>query len=182
MLESLCDVRQVMESFWLADIMKGGPFDPSAYLERLAVERGRLAGLNIGQIESGIHDGHRLVRYKGGMWRSMVVQLADCSVWPHMGGRRWATGPVLRVVEMLPRMGASTDRLLQMARMVSLWISDLPLIVFQRGRAAGQFRIDDGCHRAVAAYMAGYRQMPAFSRGVGGRHKLEWKWEGDGAA
>ena len=59
-----------------------------------------------------------------------------------------------------------------------LWFAELPLVVFRRKRAVDQFRIDDGCHRAVAAYIAGFRHAFAYIGEYGGRSKLGWSWAG----
>jgi hypothetical protein len=65
-----------------------------------------------------------------------------------------------------------------MARGVLLQFADLPLIVFRRKRSAEQFRIDDGCHRAVAYYLAGFRQAFAYVGEYHGPGELSWHWKG----
>jgi hypothetical protein len=65
-----------------------------------------------------------------------------------------------------------------MALSAQLWFAELPLVVFSRKRAADQFRVDDGCHRAVAAYLAGFRQAFAYIGEYRGSGELNWSWDG----
>jgi hypothetical protein len=168
----------VKASFRLADALKDGPFDPDGFRDRLAAERSRLAQLSEEQLDLGIRDPERRVRYGGARWRLTVVELAHCSVWPHMGGRQWASGPVPRVAADLPTRGLPEDRLHSKARVARLAFADLPLIMFRRKRSAEQFRLDDGCHRAVAYYVAGFRQAFAYVGEYQGPGELAWPWEG----
>ncbi len=179
MLGVPCEPRSVRECFLLAEAMKDGPFDPRGYHDRLSSERRRIAGLSDEQVARGITDAARLARFTCATWRLSVVELACCSVWPRMGRRQWATGPAPRVAGELRARGEPGDRLWQMAEAVQLPIADIPLIVTCRRRSAQQFRIDDGSHRAVAYYLAGFRQAFAYVGTAGGGDRLVWPWEGE---
>ena len=178
MLDVACDPREVKACFLLADAMNHGPFDPIGYHESLTTNRSRIAQRTEQQLDQEIRDPERRVRYNGGKWRLAVVELSKCSVWPQMGSRPWARGPVSRVARELQTYGRSDDRLNSMARVVQLSFADLPLIVFRRKRTAEQFRIDDGCHRAVAYYVAGFRQAFVFIGEYQGQSELTWAWDG----
>lgn len=179
MFDMPCKPREVKECFLLADALKAGPFDPRGYRDRLASERRRIASMSEGQLDREISDPDRRARYSGGTWRLTVVELACCSVWPRMGGRQWATGPIPDVAEELRAHVDSADPLFEIAKNVQLSFSDIPLIVFRRKRSAQQYRIDDGCQRAVAYYLAGFRQAFAYVGVYEGRGELGWVWEGE---
>lgn len=178
MLNMPCIARDVKACYLLAEALKHGPFDLCGYRDRVASERHRIASLSEDQLDQGIPDPDRRTRYSGGTWRRSVVELACCSVWPQMGKRQWAAGLVSRVVEELRVKGGSADELYERAKIVQISFADNPLIVFRRKRTAEQFRIDDGCHRAVAYYLAGFRHAFAYVGMYEGSCALRWNWEG----
>jgi hypothetical protein len=179
MFEALCVPRFVKECFLLANALKTGPFDPDSYRANAASERRRLAGSSDLHIELGITDLKRRSRYNNGTWLLTVVDLESCSVWPRMGERNWATGPVRQVAERLKTRGDVTDKLWDMTKFIRQPFSEVPVIVFERRSNPRQFRIDDGCHRAIAYYLAGFRQAFALVGKVDGKYNLDWRWEGD---
>jgi hypothetical protein len=61
---------------------------------------------------------------------------------------------------------------------IQFTFADIPLVVIRRESSAVQFRIDDGCHRAIAYYLAGFRQAFAYVGQYQGEHKLNWPWDG----
>lgn len=178
MLQSRCEARPVKECYLLANVLKAGPFDPQGFRDRLAAERSRIANLPADEIDHLISDMHRRRRYNGAMWQFSIVTLDTCSVWPCMGGRRWVAGRVSRVASELPKFGQSSDRLFAMAWATPLSFAEIPLIVFCRKESTTEYRIDDGCHRAVAYYLAGLRQAFAYVGSYDGPGKLTWPWEG----
>ena len=174
--ELQCNAREVKEALLVADALKSGPFEPQGFRERLVNERTRVGQLTDIEVERSITDHNRLKRYNGGTWVRTVVNLADCSVWQGMGSRHWATGTVQKVVEQLRKQGRSTDRLFAMSGLFQLFLEEQPLIVFRRSQTPRQYRIDDGCHRAVAYFLAGLRQAPAYVGSYDGPAKLDWPW------
>jgi hypothetical protein len=182
MLGESCDKREVQVCYLVAKALgREGrdPFDPAAFRERLAAERARVESLSAGELDQAVTDDYRRLRYVGAPWRWSVVELARCSVWKHMGGRLWATGPVPRVAEAFRSQGKPDDQMHAMVTVPHLTFAELPLIVFRRKSSADQFRIDDGCHRAVAYYLAGFRQAFAYVGEYHGRGALDWRWEGE---
>jgi hypothetical protein len=179
MFEALCSPRSVKECFLLANALKTGPFDPESYRAKAGLERRRLAEISDTQIDQQVTDGYRRRRYNHATWLLTVVDLASCSVWNPMGQRNWATGPVSQVAERLKTLGDSTDRLWDMTQFIQQPFSEVPIIVFERKSNCRQFRIDDGCHRAVAYYLAGFRQAFAIVGKVDPKYNLDWRWEGD---
>lgn len=179
MFKADCLPRQVKECFLLAETLKTGPFDAAGYQNCLTLEQKRIAGLSEEQVNQRITDSDRRSRYNNGTWLLTVVDLAACSVWPRMDGRLWATGPVNRVAERLKTQDDPTNKAWAILKFIQQSFSEVPLIVFRRNSNPCQFRIDDGCHRAVAYYLAGFRQAFAFVGVVDGKHNLNWRWEGD---
>jgi hypothetical protein len=178
MLEVPCCAREEKEALILANMLKAGPFDPDGFRAKLASERARLAGLPAPTMDQAVHDAHRRKRYNAASWVFSVIDLGSCSVWPHMGSKLWAKGLVSKVAADIPVQAGMEDKLWQVKTTIRLSFADLPLIVFRRKRSASQFRIDDGCHRAVAYFVAGFRQAFAYVGTVADDLNHSWPWEG----
>jgi hypothetical protein len=179
MVDRRCEAREVKECLLLADALKSGPFESHGFRNRVVQEWQRISKLSVAHIDQTITDSSRRTRYSNGTWMLTVVDLASCSVWPRMGQRQWATGPVPCVAQKVWERGGASDKIIEMVRAVRLSFAEVPLIVFRRKQSPQQFRIDDGCHRAVAYYLAGFRQAFAFVGDYNGPHELNWPWEGE---
>jgi hypothetical protein len=177
MLETDCDPRQVKEALLLADRLKGGPFEPEGFRERLRLERERLTALSIVEIDREIKADRRR-RLSEARWVLTVVTLDQCSVWPAMDERKWATGPVDRVAVRLQREGDRDNKVWKILGVVQQTFADLPLTAFRRKSNPAQYRIDDGSHRAVAYYLAGFREAFAYVGRVRDELNHHWPWEG----
>ena len=109
MIQLLATVREVKECFVLANALKSGPFTSESFRAKAALERQRLNELSGEQLDREVTDANRLRRFDNGNWEFTVVELDSCSVWPHMGQRNWATGPVGHVAAQFENCGDSTD-------------------------------------------------------------------------
>jgi hypothetical protein len=163
-------------------IGNGLTLDASTLRSKLAEFRAELTSLSDTDLEIKVGDSDRVRHYKNAQWVSSEVELARCWVWPAMGGIAWASGRLSAVAEKfsLPTLFPLTDekrvKLDSIAGDLAVISNRLPIIVFvQDGarcpglhpsydgkRGDGEFDIDDGCHRAIAAWQAGHRMLPAF--------------------
>jgi hypothetical protein len=113
----------------------------------------------------------------------MAVELTCCAVWPEMGkkegeaDKRWASGPVDKAAEEFRKH--PKDRVWEMVKTAELSIAHLPIVVLRRNSVRTQFRIDDGCHRAVAFYLAGGRLALAYVGQIAPEINEGWRWEGE---
>ena len=113
-------------------------------------------------------------------WTRETVPLDHCWVWPLLGhdpaegiDRTWAVGSVPMVANSC--RGQVSDPLQGMAsRWQEIPFSEMPLVVVRVEGRADRFRIDDGNHRAVAAWMAGDVRAQAF---VGVIHRVNEMWD-----
>lgn len=153
--------------------MKLGPFDDAGFEQRLRSERDRIALQNDAALIDGVHDHSRQRRYRAASWSFGVIDLAACAIWPGMGERPWPCLTVPAAAERLSRLPRG-DRLHSMLLTLHRTIEQIPLVVFTRGRNAAQFRIDDGCHRAVSYCRAGVQRAPAFVGRYDGPGRLQW--------
>src|SRR5437867_2762780 len=101
MFEIPCEPRRVKEVFAVAQRMKRGSFDEAGYRVKLLAEQAHVAAHTDVALDTEVTDHHRLVRINRGKWTLRVVNLEDCAVWPAMGKRTWARGPVPKVAEAL---------------------------------------------------------------------------------
>jgi hypothetical protein len=175
---SRCGRRAVKEAFVLANRMKDGPFTVDGFVEQLCRHAEWVESLDAETLDSFVTDEHRLRRYNEGTWTLRQVDLDRCTVWPTMGGRAWAKGPVDKVTELLRRHGNRSDRIWQMAEHVNLFRATLPLVVIASKRDATKLRIDDGCLGAVACYLAGVHQAIALVGKVPDNINHAWPWTG----
>src|SRR5262249_34691441 len=94
MVDHQCDGRRVKEALILADRLKAGPFDRDGFRAAVTRARADLTALTLPQIDKMVEDEQRLLRFNEAKWVLEEVDLDRISVWPEMGGREWAKGPV----------------------------------------------------------------------------------------
>ena len=171
--------RQVHEAFLLADALKGGWVGRPSFELRMEQVKQELSAHSDIKLESLVQDRARRMRFEKAIWCFETVSLEQCSVWPHMGGKTYATGSVPQAAERFLKHCEKDYRIFDMVEFAKQRLYDvLPLIVFKRKSGSG-YRIDDGSHRAVARYLAGDREAAAFVAVAPPRWNLKWKWEGD---
>jgi hypothetical protein len=95
-----------------------------------------------------------------------------------MGGRVWAKGPVGTVAAGFRERNDQTDRIWEIVTAVEVIRADLPLILLRGRSDLARLRTEDGCHRAVAYYLAGLRRAVAYVGTVRDEINLTWQWEG----
>jgi hypothetical protein len=160
----------------------GLTLDARTLRSQLAEFRAELTSLSDTDLEIKVGDSDRVRHYKNAQWVSSEVELARCWVWPAMGGIAWASGKLPAVAEkfslpaQFPLTGEKKVKLDLIAGSMAVISNCFPIIVFvQDGarcpglhpsydieRGEGEFDNDDGCHRAIAAWQAGYRRLPAY--------------------
>jgi len=171
-------VRQVKEAYAIALAMSAGPFDESSYVSRLAAERARVVSLPDSRLDLEVTDDLRLRRISEGTWTLRPVELSNCAVWPEMGNRKWAMGLVPTMATQLQKPDHRDDIIWTIARTTArITHSVLPLIVIRRKSSPEHFRIDDGCHRAVAYWLVGYREAMAYVGTVPEQLNHKWPWQ-----
>jgi hypothetical protein len=155
--------------FVLADRMKGParaaadvtPESVGRFREQLERERERLADLPPSDIDLiiGGRDASRLRRYNAAKWTKESISLETCHVPDGMGRKSWMRGKTVpeAAAEFVSREGEKSRVWLMKGR-VRLFLEPLPIIVLADAK---ENRIDDGSHRAVAAWLAGHREMVA---------------------
>lgn len=173
MFERQAELRDVAASFLLADQMKKGPFDHVKFLERLATIRSGLDATSCEELTAKVEDSARRKRYLHGDWKLAIVDLDQCHVWPSFGGRAWAKGTVKSVCQDFERRANRQDKVFKIIRSIELPLALLPLIVIRFNDDDRSFRIDDGSHRAVAYYIAGFRQALAYVGSVPAKYNLK---------
>jgi len=120
-------------------------------------------------------DPGRLQRLKSLDWSLEVVALEDVGVYPHFGGfpRQWSYGNVIDTAKALSTGTEFPEKRDHVLSMVSKWMTIIkflpPILVpgeMLRSRdpeyKKTKWTIDDGNHRAVAAAIAGARNIVAF--------------------
>jgi hypothetical protein len=177
MLQGQCTQRQVKEAVILADKLKDGPFDPDGFKKKLAEVQNEIRPLSENSIDEKYFKDHqdRLRRINEGHWVPGVVDLENCLTWPHFGGRECATGPVNVIADSVRNQHNPADRLWEMVKHVHLYFVSLPLVVIRMNKNPTKFFIDDGAHRAVSSYLAGFRESFAYVGVV--REDINHKWE-----
>jgi len=173
--------RQVKEAVVLADKLKNGPFDPIEFKRKLAEARAELQSLSESDIEKAHFKDHqdRLRRINEGQWVLGIVELENCLTWPHFGGRKQIeAGPVNVTAEFVRSQNDPNDRLWEMVKHVHLFLLNLPLVVIRMSKNPIKFFIDDGAHRAVAYYLAGFREAFVFIGVVREDINHRWEWPG----
>jgi hypothetical protein len=166
--------REVKECLLLANKMKDGPFDQMGFSSELERFKTTLASLPLEQIDQSIRekDPRRFTRYTEANWTLTVVSLERCRVWPKMGGRDWPAEYVNLVANDLVKQ--ADEKFWAMGNLAQLFFAAIPLIIIRPTSSADQLRIDDGCHRAIAYYLAGFRQAFAFVGDYQGEAAERW--------
>jgi len=158
---------EAKRAFVVADWMKSASRCKSQeeFLILLRAEQTRVSKLHETEMDQIIQrDESRLERFQTLDWQLRTVRLRDCHVYPRMGKRAWAVGCVSDVAAAFNRLEPSLSRIWKMKLFASLF-TELPLIVLED---AGKLTIDDGSHRAIAMYLSGIRDVPAY---VGAKKK-----------
>lgn len=110
--------------------------------------------------EIGTRDATRLRRNSRAARFFGLISLSDCFVYNRMGSRKWIGNMLVpQAADSIRQKNDSSDRVWRMKELTGLFVPSLPLIVLEAG---GEFRIDDGSHRAVAAWLAGIKELSAF--------------------
>ena len=181
MLLGSCTQRQVKEAVVFADKLKDGPFESDGFRKKLAEVRNELRSLSERSIDQSHFKDHqdRLRRINEGQWVLGVVELENCLTWPHFGGRKWVEAwPVNVTADSVRNHNDSNDRLWEMVKHVHLYVLNLPLVVIRTNKNPTTFYIDDGAHRAVAYYLAGFREALAYIGVVREDINHKWEWPG----
>ena len=167
--------REVKEAFVLGNALKGDWNDLESFKPSLATEKARIAELSESSLNKLITDKYRLGGYDNAtVWTLEQVPLDSCKVWPGMGKRAYMKGTVDEAANQFMQLGMPNDRLHVMTRMAKLGLySELPIIVFRRKKNPG-YRIDDGCHRSVANYLAGERAINAYVGTMPEKYNHSW--------
>lgn len=178
MLPGECTRLQVKEAVYLADKLKDGPFDRDGFNKKLTEVKNKLRSLSeIGIEEAHFKDQHdRLRRINEGNWMLGIVGLENCLTWPHFGSwKSVEAGPVDVTAEKVRNHLEPDDRLQEIVTHVHLFFLNLPLVVIRTNKHPAKFFIDDGTHRAVAYYLAGFREALAYIGVV--REDINHKWD-----
>jgi hypothetical protein len=154
--------RRAKEAFVVADTLKGGTFHSrEAFLTSLENVEREVTSWPDNQIDSFIAADNpwRLDNYTRAQWSLDHVDLERCTVWRHLGGRKWAEGSVTSVAELFRHHEPQQSRIWDMQKFGDIFSSRLPIIVFPVGSSV---MIDDGSHRAVAMALAGLKSAAAW--------------------
>jgi hypothetical protein len=181
------NTSEVVSSFLVSERLVGFLKDtPNATRIDLSDEIQRLKASILHQSEAElltqITNQDRQTRYRRARWVRGEVELGKCWVWPKMGGVQWAAGKVPEVAAILsvhanePGRYCTDIKKAETFRDIAIHLpvvaAELPIMVFggdgihkpytrlRRGQLA--YDIDDGCHRAIAAWFAGWSKIPAF--------------------
>src|SRR5947209_7516071 len=106
--------RQAKEAFVVADMLKAGPFHSrEAFLVSLENLQREVTSWTDNEIDAIIaqENPHRLANYTRAQWKSGVVELGKCTVWPCMGRREWAEGSVTTVADFFRRYEPEQSRI-----------------------------------------------------------------------
>lgn len=150
-------VAVLTKLFFLADLMKAGPFDDNGFREALAHCRVELAGLSSEALIGKHGDANRKRFYEQAKWRRETIDVRNCVVYPGFGERpkSWTSGYVR---EVAARIEAQADVKLQAMAAIPNLLRQLPLIAHVK---RGLLTFDHGNHRAVALAMAGIFEAEA---------------------
>lgn len=177
MFERSCTPIVVARAFLLADILKNMVSDREKFRAALIEERKKLAAMDAPDVFKQIEPDRRK-RIEMGSWVFAVINLDRCAVWPGMGGEEWARGPVSRLASQFPSRAMPGNRTRAIRECTQDIFAELPLILIRTRTDYNRFRIEDGSHRAIAYYLAGFRQAYAYVARVPGTINLTWKWDG----
>jgi hypothetical protein len=177
MFERSVSAEIVARAFLLAEELKKAPANFDAFRTMLETERKKLAGLS-GENLFKLIDADRRKRIEAGSWVMAIVNLERCAVWPGMGGEEWARGPVTKIAGQFPSKAKPGNRTRAIRERINEVFADFPLIGIRTRSDHNRIRLEDGSHRAVAYYLAGFRQAFAYLARVPSSVNLTWKWEG----
>lgn len=180
-MSSSCTSRHVKEAVALADRLKSGPFESDAFKESLNRARNEIALLSEPELDARYFQRQkdRLQRINQGSWILDNVGLEFCITWPQFGSRKWAeAAPVNVTTDTVRQQNDLTDRLWEMSRFANLLRDCLPIVVLRTQEDSTRYFIDDGAHRAVAFYLAGFRTAPAYIGSIPAGINHTWKWKG----
>ena len=177
MFERSTPADVVARSFLLSEALKSAPPDRDAFRAALEAERKRLAPMTGKELFAQIEPDRRK-RIETGQWVFSVVNLERCAVWPGMGGEEWARGPVHKISGLFPSRAMPGNRARAIRERILEVFSEFPLILIRTRSDHSRYRIEDGSHRAIAYYLAGFRQAFAYVARVPSAINLTWKWEG----
>jgi hypothetical protein len=177
MFERSTPADAVARAFLLAEALKKAPPDRDSFRAALEEERKRLAAMNFKEL-FGLIDADRRKRIETGQWVFTVISLERCAVWPGMGGEDWARGPVHKISGLFPSKAMAGNRTRAIRERIQEIFAEFPLIAIRTRSDHSRFRLEDGSHRAIAYYLAGFRQAFAYVARVPSANNLTWKWEG----
>jgi hypothetical protein len=177
MFERSTPADVVARAFLLAEALKKAPPDRDVFRSLLEEERKRIAALNFKDLFGQI-DADRRKRFETGQWVFTVVSLERCAVWPGMGGEEWARGPVHKISGLFPSKAMAGSKTRIIRERIQEVFAEFPLIAIRTRSDHSRLRLEDGSHRAIAYYLAGFRQAFAYVARVPSANNLTWKWEG----
>jgi hypothetical protein len=177
MFERSTPADVVARAFLLAEALKKAPPDRDAFRTMLEEERKKIAALSFKDLFGQI-DADRRKRLETGQWVFTVVSLERCAVWPGMGGEEWARGPVHKISGLFPSKAMAGSKTRVIRERIQEVFAEFPLIAIRTRSDHSRLRLEDGSHRAIAYYLAGFRQAFAYVARVPSANNLTWKWEG----
>jgi hypothetical protein len=167
----------VARSFLLAETLRKAPPDRDSFRALLEEERKKIAALSIKDLFAQI-DADRRKRFEMGQWVFTIINLERCAVWPGMGGEAWAKGPVHKISGLFPSKAMPGNKTRAMRERILEIYAEFPLILIRTRSDHSRMRIEDGSHRAIAYFLAGFKQAFAYVARVPSSCNLTWKWEG----
>jgi len=102
-------------------------------------------------------------------WTWEIIELEQCLFWPGYGEKEWARGSVPEVALKVRAPGRDQHQARIMANGWSqLRLLEMPVIAVRLDGCRCPFGLDDGNHRAVAAFLNGERRVQGV---VGSGHR-----------
>lgn len=177
MFERSTGADVVARAFLLAEELKRAPPDRDAFRAAVDAERKKLAAL-AGPDLFKLIEADRRKRIEQGSWVFAIINLDRCALWPGTGGEEWARGPVAKIAGQFPSRAKPGNRARAIRERIPEIFAEFPLIGIRTRSDHNRYRIEDGSLRAVAYYLAGFRQAFAYVARVPSAINLTWKWEG----
>jgi len=155
--------REVKIIFALADAMKSPTaWDDNTFAVELQSKKDELESLTEAQLDNKLGWPKRKQLYESHhKWTLGNVPLRDCWIeWSNGFGDRgsWAKGHVPVVADEIRKRNDQKDRVWVMANRLDVFFRKIPIICTKIDKG---WSIDDGCNRAIAAFIAGKDAMPA---------------------
>ena len=166
--------RDALAAWMLASAMKGAGESASidrirSFREELAQEKERLRPLQwwqlVNQVFHADRGSPRPFIFPDMTWHFGEVPLDQCSVWPGDGERSWFRGlvPDIAAIYAQKKRRLRNDKVVRMSELFdSISFDDIPIVVVRTAVVSDGFQIDDGNHRAIAAWLAKRTTLPAF--------------------